>query len=130
MKAGQGGDHEHHQRRVTIMPMKSSMLVASQYAAAPAADRRSLSQSRSAKDVQDHLLFWRHMGTLGGRSDAYSPEHKRDTLEEILESARGRRPRSHVRQNAVNRVLSRQKQSKQESLVSRISGILFSQFCS
>jgi hypothetical protein len=108
--------------------MKSSMLVASQYAAAPAADRRSLSQSRSAKDIQDHLLFWRHMGTFGGRSDAYSPEHKRDMLEKILESARGGRLRSHVRQNAVNRVLSRQKQSKQESSVSRISGILFSQF--
>jgi AcrR family transcriptional regulator len=56
---------------------------------APSAGRRGcrLPQSRSAKDVQDHLFG----GTIIiGEDEAmpYSPEQKRDTREKILESAR------------------------------------------
>src|SRR5438128_1990286 len=45
-----------------------------------------LSQSRSSVDVQDHLLALSPPAKDGAMP--YSPEHKRDTREKILESAR------------------------------------------
>src|SRR5262249_79597 len=74
---------------VTTVPMKSSMRLphSRRPRRRPTGEDCGLFQRRSAKDVQDHLLA---VHLAPGREEAmpYAPEHKRDTREKILESAR------------------------------------------